>query len=460
MVQKRNEFMSHPTIFAQATGRGAAAIAVIRLSGPDTALALAALGAHPLPSPRVATRVRLRAPGTGVVLDDALVLWFPGPASFTGEDSAELSIHGGRAVIEAVAAALGGIESLRPAEPGEFTRRAFENGKLDLTQVEAVADLVAAETEAQRVQALDQLGGGLGTRFEGWRARLTAIIAEVEAAVDFADEEIPADLLAGIKPKILGLIDSFTQYIGTGDRGERLRDGLRVVILGAPNVGKSSLLNAIAGRDAAMVSTTAGTTRDVIEVRLDLGGLPVILSDTAGLRDSADALEAEGVRRARDRAGSADLRLVVFDASAPGPDATTAALLGPGCLAVLNKSDLVLGDKTAFVPVSASGAAVPAVAVSARDGSGLKTLLDRIEAVLADRLGQVGPAPLTRARHRAALVEARDSLRRALETDAAEAPEIMAEELRAAASALGRVTGRVDVEDVLGQIFSEFCIGK
>ncbi len=441
--------MTAPTIFAQTTGRGAAALAVIRLSGPGTAAALAALGLDPVPAPRVATRVRLRAPDSGVVLDDALVLWFPGPASFTGEDVAELSIHGGRAVIEAVAGALSRIQGLRPAEPGEFTRRAFENGKLDLTQVEAVADLVAAETEAQRVQALDQLGGGLGSRFEGWRSRLTAIIAEVEAAVDFADEEIPDDLLAGINPKILGLIDSFNLHIDEGDRGERLRAGLRVVILGAPNVGKSSLLNAIAGRDAAMVSTTAGTTRDVIEVHLDLGGLPVILSDTAGLRDSLDALEAEGVRRARDRADSADLRLVIFDASCPSPDAASAALLGPGSLAVLNKIDLAADEATPDF-----------VRVSARDGRGVKALLDRIEKILADRLGQGGPAPLTRARHRAALVEARDSLLRALEGDATAAPEILAEELRAAARALGRVTGRVDVEDVLGRIFSEFCIGK
>jgi tRNA modification GTPase len=441
--------MTTPTIFAQTTGRGAAALAVIRLSGPGTAAALAALGMEPLPAPRVATRVRLRDPDSGVVLDDALVLWFPGPASFTGEDVAELSIHGGRAVITAVAGALGLIAGLRPAEPGEFTRRAFENGKLDLTQVEAVADLVAAETEAQRVQALDQLSGGLGSRFEGWRARLTAIIAEVEAAVDFADEEIPPDLLSGINPKILGLIENFDQHIDEGDRGERLREGLRVVILGAPNVGKSSLLNAIAGRNAAMVSTTAGTTRDVIEVHLDLGGLPVILSDTAGLRESRDELEAEGVRRAWDRAGSADLRLVVFDASETVPDAASVALLGPGSLGVMNKIDLEAGETAPdFVPVSA------------RDGRGIKVLLDRIEGALAERLGRAGPAPLTRARHRAALVEARDGLRRALEADPTGAPEILAEELRSAARALGRVTGRVDVEDMLGRIFSEFCIGK
>ncbi len=441
--------MTTPTIFAQTTGRGAAAQAVIRLSGPGTAAALAALGMEPLPAPRVATRVRLRDPDSAVVLDDALVLWFPGPASFTGEDVAELSIHGGRAVIAAVAGALGQMPGLRPAEPGEFTRRAFENGKLDLTQVEAVADLVAAETEAQRVQALDQLGGGLGSRFEGWLARLTAIIAEVEAAVDFADEEIPADLLAGINNKILGLIESFDLNIDEGDRGERLREGLRVVILGAPNVGKSSVLNAIAGRDAAMVSTTAGTTRDVIEVHLDLGGLPVILSDTAGLRESLDALEAEGVRRARDRAETADLRLVVFDASCPAPDAASAALLGPGSLGVMNKIDLAGADVAPdFIPVSA------------REGRGIKELLDRIEQALAERLGRAAPAPLTRARHRAALVEARDGLRRALETDATVAPELLAEELRSAARALGRVTGRVDVEDVLGRIFSEFCIGK
>lgn len=459
--------MSDQTIFALATGSGPAGVAVFRISGPGAGVALQALAGDPLPAPRVATRCRLRLPDHDIPLDDALVLWFPAPASFTGEDVAELHVHGGRAVIEAVAAALGGLSGLRPAEAGEFTRRAYENGKLDLAQAEALADLVAAETEAQRLQALDQLGGGLSARFEQWREQLIALLAHVEAAIDFADEEIPDDLLIPINHKILGIKNQLNLYLDDHHHGERLRQGLQVTILGAPNVGKSSLLNALARREAAIVSATEGTTRDVIEVHIDLGGLPVILADTAGLRTTEDAIEAEGVRRAESRAREAELRICVFDATRwPNLDGPTRTQLGFGAICVLNKSDLVEGETIdPSQTVSDTQEKVATCLISAKTGAGLDQLLVLVEQALKERLGARNTAPLTRARHRRALEDAVAALDRTVgaapEMPGVDlAPEVLAEELRLAARALGRIAGRVDVEDVLDRVFAEFCIGK
>ncbi|MAN79235.1 MAG: tRNA uridine-5-carboxymethylaminomethyl(34) synthesis GTPase MnmE, partial [Magnetovibrio sp.] len=302
--------MSGHTIFALASGGARAGVAVIRLSGPGAAAALTALApGKPLADPRRAVLRALRDPATGEVLDQALVLFFPGPGSFTGEDVAEFHLHGGPAVVEGVLAALGQVAGLRPAEAGEFTRRAFLNGKLDLTQAEAIADLVAAETSEQRRQALDQAAGALGQIYEGWRARLIAAIAHVEAGIDFADEDLPEDIDRAARDALAALAGEIAAHLDDGRRGERLRAGVHLALLGRPNAGKSTLLNLLAGRDAAIVSETAGTTRDVIEVHLDLGGVPVIVADTAGLRDSADAVEREGVRRAAARADWADLKL-------------------------------------------------------------------------------------------------------------------------------------------------------
>ncbi|MFT5540670.1 MAG: tRNA modification GTPase, partial [Alphaproteobacteria bacterium] len=418
--------MSDQTIFALATGAGPAGIAVFRISGPGAGTALQALAGGRLPSPRAAARRRLRLPDDDVPLDDALVLWFPAPASFTGEDVAELHVHGGRAVIEAVAAALGGLPGLRPAEAGEFTRRAYENGKLDLAQAEALADLVAAESEAQRLQALDQLGGGLSVRFEDWRAQLIALLAHVEAAIDFADEEIPDDLLIPINHKILGIKIELTLYLEDRHQGERLRQGLQVTILGAPNAGKSSLLNALARREAAIVSETEGTTRDVIEVHIDLGGLPVILADTAGLRTTDDAIEAEGVRRAESRAREAELRLCIFDATRwPDLDGPTRAQLGLGAICVLNKSDLVeVGTVDESLIVSNSQEKISTCLISAKTGAGLDHLLALVEQVLKERFETGRAAPLTRARHRRALEDAVSALDRAVGGALELAPEV------------------------------------
>ncbi len=317
------------TIFAPATILGRAGIAVIRLSGSAAGAALAAL-AGDLPPPRLASRRRLRSPDCDMVLDDALVLWFPGPASYTGEDAAELHLHGGRAVVAAVMDALAALPGLRPAEPGEFTRRAFHNGKLDLTAVEGLADLIAAESESQRRQALSQLSGVLGSLYDGWRHDLTRALAHVEAAIDFSDQDLPDNLVDPVRHTIEGVHSAISLHLDDNYRGERLRDGLFVTIVGAPNVGKSSLLNRLARREAAIVSDHAGTTRDVIEVHMDLGGLPVTVADTAGLREGADdhsgidPVEIEGMRRSLARAEAADLKIAMFDATAwPATDQRT-----------------------------------------------------------------------------------------------------------------------------------------
>ena len=380
------------------------------------------------------------------MLDDGLVLWFPAPRSATGEDVAELHLHGSRAVLAAVMQALARL-GLRLAEPGEFTRRAFLNGKLDLLQAEAVADLAAAETEAQRRQAMRQLGGELGDVYRGWRDRLTRILAHLEAAIDFPDEDLPPE----IEDRILGeteeLVAEIERHLADGHRGERLRDGIDVAILGPPNAGKSSLLNRIARRDVAITSPVPGTTRDVIEVAIDLGGYPVLLADTAGLRDSADAIEQEGKRRAVQRAEQAEIRLFVFDATHPADAAGASAWLGADTILVANKIDLVPAAGTDL------SAALP---VSALTGEGI----DRLLTVLGERVAQtyrIEAPVLTRARHRQALEEAAASLRRSF---SAALPELRAEDLRLALRSLGRITGAVDVEDLLDVIFRDFCIGK
>lgn len=427
------------TVFALASGAGRAAVAVLRLSGPGTAAALEAL-AGALPAPRMATLRPLRHGGEA--LDRALLLWFPGPRSFTGEDAAELHLHGGAAVLAAVSGALVAL-GLRPAEPGEFTRRAFLHGKLDLTAAEGIADLVDAETEAQRRQALRQAQGGLAARIEGWAGALTGLLARQEAFIEFEEEDLPGDLDARVAAEALALRGAMAAALGEAARGEALREGVPVAILGAPNAGKSSLLNALAGREAAIVSARAGTTRDVVEVRLVLGGVPVTLADTAGLRETADEVEAEGVRRALARAEAARLRLLVLPADA-APDPRVLALDGPGAILVGSKCDLG--------PVAAG-----VLPVSATTGAGLEALRLALTQAVARHAGSGESAGLTRPRHRAALAEALAALDR---LPLAPLPELRAEALREALRALGRITGRVDVEAVLDRVFGEFCIGK
>lgn len=433
------------TIFALASGAGRGAVAVMRLSGPDTGAILAGI-AGGVPQPRRASLRRLRAPD-GEPLDEALVLWFPAPGSYTGEDSAELHLHGGSAVIAAVGGALARLGA-RPAEPGEFTRRAFLNGRMDLTAAEGIADLIAAETEAQRRQALRQAEGALARLIGAWAARLTRLLAHQEAAIEFADEDLPTDLGDRARAGAAALRAEIAAHLADDGRGERLREGLLVAILGAPNAGKSSLLNALAGRDAAIVSARAGTTRDVVEVRLDLAGVPVTLADTAGLREAADEIEQEGIRRAHRRAEEADLVLAVFAVDAP-PDPATLGWARPGAIVVANKVDL------APAPPTIGG--IAPLAISARMGAGLDALRARLTDEARWLAGAGDSALLTRPRHRAALTEAAVWLEQA---EAAPLPELASEALRAALRSLGRLTGRVGVEEVLDVVFRDFCIGK
>ncbi|MGH6982238.1 MAG: tRNA uridine-5-carboxymethylaminomethyl(34) synthesis GTPase MnmE, partial [Stellaceae bacterium] len=404
---------------------------------------LAIVGLSPVA--RRATRVRFRDPDSGDIVDDGVAIYFPAPHSYTGEDVAEFHVHGSRAVIAALLEILGRREGFRLAEPGEFTRRAFENGKLDLTEAEAVADLVDAETAAQRRQALRQLDGVLGALYEDWRARLMRALARIEAEIDFPEEDLPPDLWAGIRGDVAALAAEISAHLADGRRGERLRDGVSVAILGPPNAGKSSLLNALARRDIAITSATAGTTRDVIEARLDLGGYPVLLADTAGLRPSGDEIEQEGVRRALARAEAADLRVVMLDATQPRATIDP-RLAGDGAIVVLNKIDLAPG-------ATMDGA----LRLSVATGEGMEALLKRLTEEVARRAGDQSAPLITRARHRESLTLSAQSL---IRFATATLPELAAEDLRQAARSLGRITGRVDVEDMLDIVFRDFCIGK
>jgi tRNA modification GTPase len=433
------------TIYALATGAAAGAVAVLRLSGPGTAEAVRRL-AGGLPPPRHASLRRLRAPD-GETLDHSLVLWFPGPASYTGEDAAELHLHGGRSIIAGAIDALA-VAGLRQAEPGEFTRRAFLHGKMDLTAAEAIADLIAAETAAQRRQALHQADGGLARLYGGWAERLARLLAHQEAAIEFAEDGLPTDLDAKARAGAGELRAEIEAHLADARRGELLREGLVFAIIGAPNAGKSSLLNALVGREAAIVSARAGTTRDIVEARLDLAGVPVTLSDTAGLREAADEIEAEGIKRAERRAHEAQLVITLFAADQP-PDSETLRWIGPEALVLVNKCDLA--------PAPAMIAGVPAIAISARQGTGLDALRDRLAEVALRLTGAGQGNQLTRPRHRAALTEASALLAEAEEASLA---ELTAEALRAALFALGRLTGRVGVEEILDIVFRDFCIGK
>ena len=435
------------TVVALSSGAGKAGIAVIRASGPQAAACIRHLAGGDVPPRRAALRALCDGPA-GEAIDRGLVLWLPGPGSATGEDIAEFQVHGSPAVIGKLLSILCGLDGVRPAAPGEFTRRAFENGRMDLSEAEGLADLIDAETEAQRVQAQRQMDSIFAEHCAEWGPRLRRSLAWLEAAIDFPDEALPEDLAAQVRPDIAGVAAGLAEWLAAPDRGRMVREGYRVAIVGAPNVGKSSLLNRIARRDVAIVAETAGTTRDVIEVRADLAGYAVILADTAGLRDDAAAgdIEREGMARARFQAGNADLVLHVVDASCPGDDPAAEIGADPGrLLAVANKTDLA---------PSPAGAQL---GVSARTGAGVDRLLAAIEDRLTATMGPAGHPALTRLRHRRCLEEAATALERAL---AAAGPELAAEDLRLALRAMDRLIGRTDVEDLLDLIFRDFCIGK
>uniref|UniRef100_A0A3B4WLG6 5-taurinomethyluridine-[tRNA] synthase subunit GTPB3, mitochondrial n=1 Tax=Seriola lalandi dorsalis TaxID=1841481 RepID=A0A3B4WLG6_SERLL len=465
------------TIFALSSGHGRCGVAVVRVSGPESATALRRMAGltHSLPPPRTALLRSITDAQAKEVLDRGLVLWFPAPHSFTGEDSVEFHIHGGPAVITAVLQALGSVPGMRPAEAGEFTRRAFQAGKLGLTEVEGLGDLIHAETEAQRRQALRQMSGELGRLYQDWSHKLKRCLAHVEAFIDFSEDELIEDgVLNQVDRSVCNLQAEMERHLKDERKGERLRSGVQVVIAGATNAGKSSLLNTLCQRPAAIVSPIAGTTRDVVETALDIGGFPVLLSDTAGLRDSSDLVEREGVRRARERVEQADLTLVVVDSAHLPTDAQQAAAFLQGhlrsvlateeqCLLVLNKTDLLPDDQRQKLDreLRQVSELPPVCLISCHTDEGLQDFLtvlhSNVKTLCGDPLS--GAPTLTQARHRAHLqqcVAALAQYQRYRDTDLA----LAAEGVRLALTSLGRITGRVGAEEILDIIFKDFCIGK
>jgi tRNA modification GTPase len=436
------------TIFALSSGSGRAGIAVVRLSGPDVVAVVKAL-AGDLPKPRQAMLRTIRSRDGGEAIDQSLVLYFPGPASVTGEDIGEFHVHGSPAVVDRLLLELSGFENCRPAEAGEFTRRAFQNERLDLVEVEGLADLLSSETEAQRRLAMRQFSGEASSVYQQWHSDLTGALAIIEASIDFADEDgVAAEAVRMVRPRLSSLRENLGVALVDSERAALVRRGLRIVIAGSPNVGKSSLLNALTGRRAAIVSDIAGTTRDVVEAPLVINGLAVSLSDTAGLRDgSDDVIEREGMARSRSEIDAADILIWVTTAGQPPvlPGRTPD-------LVVHNKSDLVAKDSIQLRNESHA-------AVSVKHGDGLEDLRGKLSALVAGHTHVTEQAVMVRSRHRTAVTESIRSLNDAL-AKRDDALELMAEDVRKAAHSMASITGRIGVEDFLGRIFSEFCIGK
>lgn len=444
------------TIFALSTAPGKAGVAIIRISGENAGKALQALTGKPLPKPRMAVLAKLFKPETSIMIDEAITLWFPAPASFTGEDIVELHTHGGHAVIQTLFQTLSTIKNVRFSEPGEFARRAFANGKIDLTQAEGLADLIDAETEMQQHQALQQMQGMLKQQCGLWRKQLLGILAKIEAYIDFPDEDLPPKLRGDFLKHAGMLCRELKRHLAERS-GERIREGVHIAILGAPNAGKSTLLNMLAKRDIAITSNIPGTTRDVLEAHLNIGGYAVTLYDTAGLRETGDLVESEGVRRARDRAEKADIRVCLFDSeNLPDLDPATLALANHSAIAVLSRSDL----KRKEIPLPATISGKTPVILSTKEG--VDVFVTQLEKRIKSCIGKNREGALvTRERHRMALIRCAERMEAFLVSIKANKPiELCAEEVRQASHALGEITGHIAAEEVLGEIFSRFCIGK
>ena len=442
------------TIYALSTGPGISGIAVIRVSGKNTAEVIKKVTGEELPNPREATRRKFNYINTSELIDEGVLLWFPGPNSYTGEDLAEFHVHGSRAVINALHSTIDKIESCRLAEPGEFTKRAFQNGKINLLEAESIADLISSETEIQRKQALKIMSGKSSDKFNFWREKLLKILSHVEAKIDFPDEDLPKNIIKEIQKTSNKVLTEIKKTLNDQKVGERIREGFKIAIVGPPNSGKSSLLNYLSKRDVAIVSEIAGTTRDVIETHLNLDGYPVIVSDTAGIRSSKNEIEKKGIKIALKRAEDADLRLVIVSAKSVGFTAVLKSLLTKNAILVVNKSDLIKGK------LNRKFKKYEHVLISIKEDSNLNKLIAKIKSKLKNKFTTSEDILITRERHRQNLINSVQHLEKFKKKKSTQDFDKAAEDLRLATRHLGMIVGKIDVEELLGSIFNDFCIGK
>ena len=442
------------TIYALSTGPGISGIAIVRVSGEDTKKVIKLLTNAELPKPRVATLRKINKINTSELIDEGIILWFPGPESYTGEDMAEFHIHGSKAVIDALHHSISKIENCRLAEAGEFTKLAFQNGKINLLKAESIADLISAETEIQRQQAIKIMNGKSADKFNKLREKLLKILSHVEAKIDFPDEDLPEDILKNIKKISNEVILNIKKILDDQKVGERIREGFKIAIIGPTNAGKSSLLNHLSNRDVAIVSEIAGTTRDVIETHLNIDGYPVVVSDTAGIRDSKNEIEKKGIKLALDKAENADLKLIVIDAKSIDFKGVLKELMDENAILVVNKSDLLKEDLNSEIKNYEH------VLISVKNNLNLEDLILKIKNKLKNKFITSEDILITRARHRQHLEQSLNYLKNFEEKNEAEDFDKAAEDLRLATRHLGMIVGKVDVEEILGSIFNDFCIGK
>jgi len=442
------------TIYALSTGPGISGIAIVRVSGEDTKKVIKLLTNIELPKPRVATLRKINKIDTSELIDEGIILWFPGPESYTGEDMAEFHIHGSKAVIDALHHSISKIENCRLAEAGEFTKLAFQNGKINLLKAESIADLISAETEIQRQQAIKIMNGKSADKFNKLREKLLKILSHVEAKIDFPDEDLPEDILKNIKKISNEVISNIKKILDDQKVGERIREGFKIAIIGPTNAGKSSLLNHLSNRDVAIVSEIAGTTRDVIETHLNIDGYPVVVSDTAGIRDSKNEIEKKGIKLALDKAENADLKLIVVDAKSFDFKGVLKELMDENAILVVNKSDLLKEDLNSEIKNYEH------VLISVKNNLNLEDLILKIKNKLKNKFITSEDILITRARHRQHLEQSLNYLKNFEEKNEADDFDKAAEDLRLATRHLGMIVGKVDVEEILGSIFNDFCIGK
>ena len=442
------------TIYALSTGPGVSGIAVVRVSGKEAAEVVKQLTGDDLPVPRVAVLKKLKNSNTNEMIDEGIVLWFPGPNSYTGEDLAEFHVHGSRAVVSALHSSISGIKNCRLAEPGEFTKLAFQNGKINLLKAEGIADLVSAETEIQRKQAVEIMSGKSSNKFTSWRAKLLKILAHVEAKIDFPDEDLPKDILDEIQKTSNQVSKEIEKVLDDQKVGERIREGFKIAIVGPTNAGKSSLLNYLSKRDVAIVSEIAGTTRDVIETHLNLDGYPVVVSDTAGIRESKNEIEKKGIKLALNRAEDADLKLIIVDAKSVDFTSVLEELIDENAILIVNKSDLIAGN------INNELKKHDHILVSIKNNLNLDKLILKIKKKLENKFISYGDILITRERHRQHLEQCISHLKNFKNKNGSEDYDKAAEDLRLATRHLGMIVGKVDVEEILGSIFNDFCIGK